>query len=79
MSEPNSNIKKNCRTIFPMGFGIRKIEDEVIILDFFDSSPDESDNLEIITSIAMTKTKITNLIESLQEAIDEGGSNHSDV
>jgi hypothetical protein len=62
-----------------MGFGIRKIEDEVVILDFFDSSPDESDKLEIIASIAMTKTKITNLVESLQEAIDEGESNHSDV
>lgn len=79
MNEPSSNIKKNCRTIFPMGFGIRKIEDEVIILDFFDSSPDESDNLEIITSIAMTKTKITNLIESLQETIGEEGNKNSDV
>lgn len=70
MSKQNSKIKKSCQTIFPMGFGIKKLEDRIIILDFIDTDYNEDDDDEIIASIAMTEEKVKYLIDSLKEAIN---------
>ena len=72
MNEQHSKVKKACRTIFPMGFGVRKVDDGVIILEFIDLAFNETDNLEVIASIAITEKKVKHLIESLKEAIDGG-------
>jgi translation elongation factor EF-1beta len=70
MSKQNSKIKKSCQTIFPIGFGIKKLEDRIIILDFIDTDYNEDEDDEIIASIAMTEEKAKYLIESLKEAIN---------
>jgi len=70
MSNQNSKIKKSCQTIFPIGFGIKKLEDRIIILDFIDTDYNEDEDDEIIASIAMTEEKAKYLIESLKEAIN---------
>ncbi len=70
MNEQRSNIKKACRTLFPMGFGVRKVEDRVIILEFLDTGYNEGDDAEIIASIAMTEEKAGHFIESLKKAVN---------
>lgn len=76
MDKERSNIKKSCRTLFPMGFGVRIVEDRVIILEFLDIAHSEGDEAEIIASIAMTEGKVKDFIESLKEAVngDDNGS-----
>jgi hypothetical protein len=67
----DSKIKKNCRTLFPIGFGARKVENNIIILNFLDTIDDENNVYEIISSIAMSKDRAKLLIKALSEAIDE--------
>jgi hypothetical protein len=69
MSEQRSNIKKTCRTFFPMGFGLKKTEDRIIILNFIDRIDDN--DYEIISSFAMSEIKAKELVEALDRAINE--------
>ncbi|QTA85240.1 hypothetical protein [Desulfonema magnum] len=48
MSEEHSNIKKACRTVFPMGFGVQKLEDGMIISEFVDTVYNEGYDAETI-------------------------------
>ncbi len=76
MTEKSSKIIKNCRTFFPMGFGVSKVEDAIIVLNFIDIIDNENDDHEIISSIAMSEAKAKTLIKALNEAID-GDENDS--
>lgn len=67
--DQNSNMRKSCRTFFPMGFGVGKIENEIIVLNFLDIVDSENEIYEIISSIAMSRDKAKSLIESLKDAI----------
>ena len=71
MTEKSSKIIKNCRTFFPMGFGVSKVEDAIIVLNFIDIIDNENDDHEIISSIAMSEEKAKTLIKALNEAIDD--------
>lgn len=58
-------IKKLNATIFPFGFGVSKLEDEIIVIDFYDNS--FNDSYIITNSIAMPRSKA----EGLRDAIDK--------
>ena len=77
MTEQSSKIRKNCRTFFPMGFGVSKVEDAIIVLNFIDIIDNENDDHEIITSIAMSEAKAKTLIKALNDAIDDDDENDS--
>jgi len=61
-------IKKNCQTIFPMGFGVKKTVDKIIILDFINQI--DNINYEVISSLAMSEIKANDLIKALERAIN---------
>ncbi|HHC23810.1 MAG TPA: hypothetical protein ENK58_00135 [Desulfobacterales bacterium] len=62
-------IKKTCKTLFPMGFGVKKTEDRIIILDFVNQIDDK--NYEIFSSLAMSEIKAKELMDALDRAINE--------
>lgn len=64
-------MKKTCKTIFPLGMGIQKVEGSVVILNFLDTFDDNPEDIEIIASIAMPKGKAKQLIKLLDEALNE--------
>ena len=64
-------MKKSCRTIFPLGMGVQKVEGSVIILNFLDTSDDDNEDVEIVASIAMPEGKARKLVEALNEALKE--------
>ena len=64
-------IKKTSRTIFPFGFGVKKTEDSIIVLDFVDQI--DGENYEIISSFAMSETSAKSLIDAIAKAINEEG------
>ncbi|MCP4346567.1 MAG: hypothetical protein GY795_13705 [Desulfobacterales bacterium] len=77
MTEQNSKMRKNCRTLFPIGFGVSKVEDGIVVLNFIDIIDIENNDYEIISSIAMSEEKAKTLIKSLNEAIN-GNENDSE-
>jgi|GEM_PF-1677478 len=70
MNKENT-VKKACNTLFPMGLGVKKTEDRIIIIDFIDQV--EDNHYEIISSFAMSEIKAKELIEALGRAVNEEG------
>lgn len=58
--------KKIKTTIFPMGFGVGIVDDELISLEFIDYLNDET---VVIESIALTASKAKQLVDSLHHAL----------
>jgi hypothetical protein len=78
MKEDNdTKIKSKCRTIFPIGFGVSKTEDDIIIINHIDIHDSTEDTYEIVSSIAMSKNKAKSFIKALNDAI-EGGSDDNE-
>lgn len=72
MDETQTHILKHCHTIFPMGFGVQKIDNSVIVVNFVDTTEDEQqEQVDIIASIAMTEERAKKLIEALGDAVQE--------
>ena len=72
MEETQTTIMKHCHTIFPMGFGVQKIDESVIVLNFVDTTEEkQQERVDIIASIAMTEERAKKLIEALQDAVQE--------
>ena len=70
MEETQATIMKHCHTIFPMGFGVQKIDESVIVLNFVDTTEEEpQERVDIIASVAMTEERAKKLIEALQDAV----------
>ncbi len=57
-----------------MGFGIARVDGNVLVLNFIDTVDDENCEYEIVSSIAMTKEKAKSLVGSLNEAIYGDGN-----
>lgn len=72
-----TKITRKCRTIFPIGFGVSKTDDDIIIINYVDNDDVENDTYEIVSSIAMSKQKAKSFLEALNVAI-EGESNDSE-
>ena len=77
MNQNEKKIKKNCRTFFPMGFGVGKVEGSIIVLDFMDIIDAENDVYEIIASIAMTKDKAKSLMSSLDDVVNKSDDDNN--
>lgn len=61
-------FKKLSPTVFPFGFGVSKLEDDILIIDFVDKIPGDDETSYVITnSIAISRTKA----EGLRDAIDD--------
>ncbi len=72
MDETRTHVMKHCHTIFPMGFGVQKIDNSVIVVNFVDTTEEEQqEQVDIIASIAMTEERAKKLIEALEEAVQE--------
>ncbi len=41
MDETRTHSMKHCNTIFPMGFGVQKIDNSVIVVNFVDTTEEE--------------------------------------
>lgn len=67
----NPIINKNVPTIFPAGFGMRKISDtEIYVIDFVDQPTKDQHNnsvINVISSIAFTQKMIKDLNESFKK------------
>jgi hypothetical protein len=75
MKEDNkTKIKRKCRTILPIGFGVSKTEDDVVIINYIDIYDSTEDTYEIVSSIAMSKLKAKSFVKALNDAI-EGDAN----
>jgi hypothetical protein len=62
-----SKIRQDQPTIFPIGFGIRRVAKEALIIDFIDG--DEPP--KIVSSIAILREQAASLAEGLVEAFHE--------
>lgn len=60
------NIVKTKPTIFPLGFTIGVIEDDLVIIDFMDVI---NEKRTILESIVLSKQKAEQLSQALQDAI----------
>lgn len=67
-----ARVRKPKPTNYPMGFAIKKLEDEIIILDFIDKDfeNDEDFSYVITSSIALSKKRALELKEALEKAIN---------
>ena len=67
---PN-NLEKDISTVFPSGFGIRKVEGDIIVIEFIDllGKVAESPTAKIIGSFALPSKKANQLAERLREEI----------
>lgn len=74
MSKQKTVIKKRKSnpTIFPFGFGIAKIEEHFIVIDFFDDSG-EKDEYIVVGSVAMPKDKALDLANTILNALGQEG------
>lgn len=64
-------IFKEIPTIFPSGFGVIRVEDDdIIIIEFLDRVNNESSDLSVIGSFALTSKKVRELIENLTDVKD---------
>ncbi|MND51608.1 hypothetical protein D3C80_425990 [compost metagenome] len=66
----NENFDKSEPTLFPFGFGLQRVEDDIIVIDFFDMA-DENENQRIISSIAMPTSRARLLANSILGIKDE--------
>jgi len=64
------NFIKSEPTLFPFGFGLNRVEDDIIVVDFFDMA-DEDENQRIIASIAMPTTRAEVLANAILGIKDE--------
>lgn len=81
-----NKVKKTSPTIFPMGFGVNKLEDDIVIIDFIDkhheareSEAEEDTSYVIISSIALSKSKALKLKESIEKAINGNEDNDNSI
>lgn len=61
--------KKNEPTFFPMGYGIRSLDNGIVVLDFIDNY--EKDINTIISSVALPKEQAKELAEKILKLIGE--------
>lgn len=67
-----NSVMKNVPTYFPFGFSIGKVEDgHVFLVEFYDNTRGENDNLSVIGSFALTATKAKELADALQKELSQ--------
>lgn len=64
------NFTKSEPTLFPFGFGLNRVEDDIIVIDFFDMA-DENEYQRIIASIAMPTSRAEVLANAILGIKDE--------
>ncbi|MEW9524034.1 hypothetical protein MRBLRH8O_001853 [Agrobacterium radiobacter] len=68
--EKSRSYVKTEPTLFPYGFGINRIDNEIIVLDFFDALPDGGDQ-RIVASVAMPLSRAETLAKAILRVEDE--------
>lgn len=73
VKKKGARVRKPKPTNYPMGFAVKKLEDEIIILDFIDKDfeGDEEFSYVITNSIAISKKRAIELKEALEKAIND--------
>lgn len=69
----DSLVRKVKPTIFPLGFGVEKLENDIILIEFIDKSSElnKENSYVIIESIAMSKKRAIELKEALEKVIND--------
>ncbi|MBO0142240.1 hypothetical protein JZX87_13820 [Agrobacterium sp. Ap1] len=68
--EPSNRPAKKDATLFPFGFGIQRIDDSILVIDFLDADTDDTSG-RVISSIAMPRRRAELLARAILEIDDE--------